>query len=66
MATWTGYRQVNLDEEYVARIGFRTDLAILRRTLAVLLGPRRLRLPLARFEPDHAGTAAVRSPRQGP
>ena len=46
------YRQVNLDEEYVARIGFRTDLAILRRTLAVLLGPRRLRLPLARFEPD--------------
>jgi lipopolysaccharide/colanic/teichoic acid biosynthesis glycosyltransferase len=60
------YRQVSLDEEYVARIGFRTDLAILRRTLTVLLGPQRHRLPLARFEPDQAGTAAVRSPQQGP
>jgi lipopolysaccharide/colanic/teichoic acid biosynthesis glycosyltransferase len=60
------YRQVNLDEEYVERIGFRTDLAILRRTLAVLLGPKRHRLPLARFEPDRAGTAAVQPLQQSP
>jgi lipopolysaccharide/colanic/teichoic acid biosynthesis glycosyltransferase len=58
------YRQVNLDEEYVERIGFRTDLAILRRTLAVLLGPKRHRLPLARFEPDRAGPAAVQPLQQ--
>src|SRR4030095_9818309 len=49
------YPQVSLEEEYVERMGFRTDLAILRRTLAVLLGPRRHRLPLARFDPDGAG-----------
>jgi hypothetical protein len=49
-------------------MGFRTDLAILRRTLAVLLWPKRQRLPFARFEPDRAGTASVqpfeRSPRR--
>jgi lipopolysaccharide/colanic/teichoic acid biosynthesis glycosyltransferase len=56
------YRQVSLDEEYMERMSLRTDLAILRRTLAVLLGPKRHRLPLARFEPDHAGTAAVQGP----
>jgi lipopolysaccharide/colanic/teichoic acid biosynthesis glycosyltransferase len=60
------YRQVSLDEEYVERMGFRTDLAILRRTLAVLLGPRRHRLPLARFEPDGAGMAAVRPSSEVP
>jgi sugar transferase EpsL len=54
------YRQVSLDEEYVERIGFRTDLEILSRTLAVLLGPKRHRPPLARFEPDRAGIAAGR------
>ncbi len=32
------YRQVRLDEEYVARMSFRTDLAILWRTAQVLLG----------------------------
>jgi lipopolysaccharide/colanic/teichoic acid biosynthesis glycosyltransferase len=53
------YRQVSLDEEYVEHMDFRTDLAILRRTLAVLLWPKRQRLPLARFEPDRAGTAAT-------
>lgn len=56
------YRQVSLDEEYVERIGFRTDLTILWRTAEVLLGPKRHRPPLARFEPDRAG-AAVRSRR---
>jgi lipopolysaccharide/colanic/teichoic acid biosynthesis glycosyltransferase len=60
------YRQVSLDEEYVERMGFRTDLAILRRTLAVVLGPRRHRLPLAQFEPDGAGTAAVRRVQHRP
>ena len=54
------------DEEYVERMSLRTDLAILRRTLAVLVGPKRQRLPLARFEPDRAGTAAVQPLRQGP
>ena len=34
------YRQVSLDDEYVARMGLRTDLAILRRTPAALLGPK--------------------------
>ena len=60
------YRQISLDEEYVERMGFRTDLAILRRTLAVLLWPKRHRLPLARFEPDRAGTAAVQPLQQSP
>ena len=60
------YRQVSLDEEYVERMSLRTDLAILRRTLAVLVGPKRQRLPLARFEPDRAGTAAVQPLRQSP
>lgn len=54
------YRQVSLDEEYVDRMSVRTDLAILWRTALVLLGPRRHRPPLARFEPDLAGAAAVR------
>jgi sugar transferase EpsL len=54
------YRQIGLDEEYVERIGLRADLAILWRTLEALLGHRPRRAPLARFEPDHAGTAAVR------
>lgn len=54
------YRQVSLDEEYVERIGLRTDLAILWRTAQVLLGRKRHRRPLARFEPDRAGMAAVR------
>ncbi|HET6684937.1 MAG TPA: sugar transferase [Jiangellaceae bacterium] len=49
------YRQIRLDEEYVERIGFRTDVAILWRTAEVLVGPRRYRPPLARFEPEHAG-----------
>jgi lipopolysaccharide/colanic/teichoic acid biosynthesis glycosyltransferase len=49
------YRQVSLDEEYVERIGFRTDLVILWRTAEVLLGPKRYRPPLARFDPDRAG-----------
>jgi len=56
------YRQVRLDEEYVERIGFRTDLAILWRTGEVLLGTKRSRPSLARFEPDRAGAAAVRAP----
>jgi lipopolysaccharide/colanic/teichoic acid biosynthesis glycosyltransferase len=60
------YRQVHLDEEYVERMSLRTDLAILRRTLAVLLGPKRHRLPLARFESERAGTAAVQPLRQSP
>jgi lipopolysaccharide/colanic/teichoic acid biosynthesis glycosyltransferase len=53
------YRQISLDEEYVERIGFRTDVAILRRTVAVLLGRKRQHQPLARFEPHHAGAAAI-------
>jgi lipopolysaccharide/colanic/teichoic acid biosynthesis glycosyltransferase len=60
------YRQVSLDEEYVERMSLPTDLAILRRTLAVLLRPKRHRPPLARFEPDQAGTAAVQPVRQRP
>jgi lipopolysaccharide/colanic/teichoic acid biosynthesis glycosyltransferase len=59
------HRQVSLDEEYVERISFRTDLAILGRTAAVLLGAKRQRPPLARFEPDRAGGAGVR-PGSGP
>jgi lipopolysaccharide/colanic/teichoic acid biosynthesis glycosyltransferase len=55
------YRQVSLDEEYADRIGFRTDVAILWRTALVILGPRRKRPPLARFEPDRAGAAAAAS-----
>ena len=60
------YRQVSLDEEYVEHMGFGTDLALLRRTLAVLLGRKRHRLPLARYEPDRAGTAAVQPLQQRP
>jgi lipopolysaccharide/colanic/teichoic acid biosynthesis glycosyltransferase len=41
------YRQVSLDEEYVERMGFRTDLAILWRTAEALLGRPRHRQPLA-------------------
>jgi lipopolysaccharide/colanic/teichoic acid biosynthesis glycosyltransferase len=59
------HRQISLDQEYVERISFRTDLAILWRTAAVLLGPKRHRPPLARFEPDRAGPAGVR-PGSGP
>ena len=59
------YRQVSLDEEYVDRMSLRTDVAILWRTALVLVGPRRPRPSLARFEPDRAGAAAVR-PDAGP
>ena len=59
------YRQVRLDEEYVDRMSLRADVAILWRTALVLFGPRRLRPPLARFEPERAGAAAVR-PDSGP
>jgi lipopolysaccharide/colanic/teichoic acid biosynthesis glycosyltransferase len=51
------YRQVSLDDEYVARLSLRTDLAILWRTAGALLG-RRCAAPLARFEPHGAGRPA--------
>jgi lipopolysaccharide/colanic/teichoic acid biosynthesis glycosyltransferase len=54
------YRQISLDEEYVDRIGLRTDLAIMWRTIEVLLGRKRQHQPLARFEPHRAGAAAIR------
>jgi lipopolysaccharide/colanic/teichoic acid biosynthesis glycosyltransferase len=58
------YRQVSLDDEYVARMSPRTDLAILWRTAGVLLG-RRCAAPLAKFEPHGAGRAVNRSlPRE--
>jgi sugar transferase EpsL len=44
------YRQISLDEEYVERIGFQTDLAILWTTVAVLLGRERQRLPRPQAE----------------
>lgn len=48
------HRQVRLDEEYVARLGPRLDLAILLRTLALGLG-RSGRPSLALHEPEAAG-----------
>lgn len=59
------YRQISLDDEYVARMSMRTDLAILWRTARALLarppGP-----PLARFDPDGAGRPASRPAAGGP
>lgn len=49
------HRQVVLDEEYVDRVGLRTDLAILVRTAYGIAGRRRRRPPLARFDPAGAG-----------
>lgn len=49
------HRQVALDEEYVDRLGARTDLAILWRTATALLGARPGRPPLARLDPAGAG-----------
>jgi lipopolysaccharide/colanic/teichoic acid biosynthesis glycosyltransferase len=48
------HRQVALDEEYVERMGPRTDVAILWRTLTAVLGVPG-RSPLARYEPAGAG-----------
>lgn len=54
------HHQISLDEKYVERISFRTDLAILCRTAVILTTPRRHRLPQVRFHPDHAApTTAV-------
>jgi lipopolysaccharide/colanic/teichoic acid biosynthesis glycosyltransferase len=53
------YRQISLDDEYVARMSLRTDLAILWRTAGALLG-RRCAAPLAQFEPHGAGRPAHR------
>jgi lipopolysaccharide/colanic/teichoic acid biosynthesis glycosyltransferase len=59
------YRQVALDDEYVERMGLRTDLQILGRTAGLLLG-RRPRSPLARFAPEGAGrTVAGPGPGSG-
>jgi lipopolysaccharide/colanic/teichoic acid biosynthesis glycosyltransferase len=49
------HRQVALDEEYVQRIGLRTDAAILARTVAALVTGRPGRRPLAWFDPQGAG-----------
>jgi lipopolysaccharide/colanic/teichoic acid biosynthesis glycosyltransferase len=49
------HRQVALDEEYVQRIGLRTDAAILARTVVVLVTRRPGRRPLAWFDPQGAG-----------
>jgi lipopolysaccharide/colanic/teichoic acid biosynthesis glycosyltransferase len=54
------YRQVGLDEEYVQRIGPRTDLAILARTIRVLLGRNSHPRPLALFEPERCGVVVTR------
>jgi len=49
------HRQVALDEEYLQRIGLRTDAAIVARTVAALLTGRPGRRPLAWFDPHGAG-----------
>ena len=49
------HRQVALDEEYVQRIGLRTDAAIIARTVAALVTGRPGRRPLAWFDPQGAG-----------
>jgi lipopolysaccharide/colanic/teichoic acid biosynthesis glycosyltransferase len=49
------HRQVALDEEYVQRIGLRTDAAIIARTVAALFTGRPGRRPLAWFDPQGAG-----------
>lgn len=49
------HRQVALDEEYVDRVGLRTDAAIIGRTVAALVTRRPGRRPLAWFEPEGAG-----------
>jgi lipopolysaccharide/colanic/teichoic acid biosynthesis glycosyltransferase len=53
------YRQVSLDEEYVQRMGPRTDLAILARTMRVLLGRNSNPRPLAMFEPERCGVVVT-------
>ncbi len=52
------HRQVALDEEYVQRIGLRTDAAIIARTVAALFTGRPRRRPLAWFDPQGAGWPA--------
>jgi lipopolysaccharide/colanic/teichoic acid biosynthesis glycosyltransferase len=49
------HRQIALDEEYVHRMGPRTDAAILWRTVRALFGTSPSRPPLARYDPDGAG-----------
>jgi lipopolysaccharide/colanic/teichoic acid biosynthesis glycosyltransferase len=56
------HRQVALDEEYVQRIGLRTDAAILARTFAALVTRRPGRRPLAWFDPSGAGWPPGRGP----
>ncbi|MGI9031143.1 MAG: sugar transferase [Ilumatobacteraceae bacterium] len=49
------HRQIAVDEEYVDRLGARTDAAILWRTVTAVLCGRRGRPPLARHDPAGAG-----------
>jgi lipopolysaccharide/colanic/teichoic acid biosynthesis glycosyltransferase len=59
------HHQIRLDETYVERLSLRTDLAILWKTVTVLITPRRRRPPRVPLRTDHTAPRATR-PAQRP